>query len=82
MTAIMNEAIGYLNQLPEAELINVTEYLKRLSEKKHSLEITSKEELYRKIDKGLDDIKNGRSRPFGEAMDDIMSGLQKRINEQ
>ena len=81
MTAIINEAIGYLNQLPEAELINATEYLKRLTEKKHPLEITSKEELYKKIEAGLDDMKNGRSKPFDEVMLELRQNIIQRKEE-
>ena len=37
-------------------------------------------DLYKKLDKGLNDIKYGRVRPFDDVMDEIMDSLQKRID--
>jgi hypothetical protein len=65
VTAIKDSAIGYTKEMPE---------------EKHPLEISSTEELYRKLDKGLSDIENGRVRPFDDVMDEIMDNLQKRID--
>jgi len=60
MVAIREKAIGYINELPEESLVNVISYLRFLVEQKHPLEVTSKEELYRRIDEGLEDARQGR----------------------
>ena len=78
MTAIRNEAIGYINELSEEKLMGAIDYLRNLCEKKHPFEITSKEDLYSKIDEGLEDVQQGRVRPFKEAMTD----MRKRIAER
>ena len=75
MTAIRNEAIGYINELPEEKLVSALEYLKRLCEKEHPLQVKSKEELYSRIDAGLDDLKNCRGEPF----EDTIRDLRQRI---
>jgi len=80
MTAIRDRAIGYINELPEEKLHSLIEIIHYLKEEKHPLEISSKEELYKKLDKGLSDIKNGRVRPFDDVMDEIMDSLQQRID--
>jgi len=80
MTAIKNEAIGYINELPEEKLIAVINFLRNLQTAKHPLEISCKKELYKKLDKGLEDVENGRARPFDDVMDEIMHDLQKRID--
>jgi hypothetical protein len=80
MTAIKDEAIGYINAMPEEKMISAISFLRKLQGAKHPLEITSKKELYKKLDKGMDDIKNGRVYPFDEVMDEIMDDLQKRID--
>jgi len=82
MVAIREKAIGYINEMPEERLAGVVSYLQFLVAQKHPLEITSKEELYREIDKGLDDIEHGRVRPFEDAMDDILDSLRQRMEQQ
>jgi hypothetical protein len=75
MTAIRSEAIGYINDFPEEKLMGVIKFLRSVHATKHPLEITSKEELYRHLEEGMDDIKNGRSQPFEESMQDIRKEL-------
>jgi predicted transcriptional regulator len=78
MMTIRNEAIGYINELPEERLESAITYLRNLCEKKHPLEVSSAEELHAKIEEGLEDVRQGRTRPFKEAMADI----RKRIAER
>ncbi|MCL1884141.1 MAG: hypothetical protein FWF81_10380 [Defluviitaleaceae bacterium] len=67
-TTIRNEAIGYINELPEDKLDVVVNYLRNIRAKKNPLEVTTKEELYRRLEEGLDDIENGRVYPFEDVM--------------
>ena len=73
MTAmtIRNEAIGYINELPEDKLDIVINYLRNIRAKKNPVEVTTKEELYRRLEEGLDDIKNGRVHPFEDVMREV-----------
>ena len=41
----------------------------------HPLEVSSKEELYKRLNEGLDDVANGRGKPLEEAMKDIRKEL-------
>jgi hypothetical protein len=52
-----------------------TEYINEIPEEKHPLEISSMEELYNRMDEGLDDVANGRGKPLAEAMKDIRKEL-------
>jgi len=76
-TAIRNEVISYINELPEEKLSSALDYVRFLREKKHSWEATCIEDVYRSIDEGLDDIENGRVKPFDEAMSEIREKLAK-----
>ena len=40
--------------------------------------LTGREELYRLIDEGLDDIQNGRTMPFEKAMNEIRERITAR----
>jgi len=75
MTAMKSEAIGYINELSEEKMISVLNFLRSIRMAKHPLEVSSKEELYRKLNEGLDDIENGLVQPFEEAMQDIRKEL-------
>ena len=50
MLAIREMAIEYLNEVPEEKLPGVIDYLRFVCEPKNPLEVTSKEELYKRID--------------------------------
>jgi predicted transcriptional regulator len=67
-TAIRNEAIGYINELPEDKLDAVLHYLREIRTKKNPVEVSTKEELYRRLEEGLDDIANGRVHSLEEVM--------------
>ena len=71
MTAIRNKAIEFIHEIPEERLASLLDYMQFLCEKKHPLEITSKEELYRHLDEGMDDIKNGRVYPLEDVMREV-----------
>jgi len=70
-TTIRNEVIGYINELPEDKLYSALDYIRFLCEKKYHVGISSEEELFNEIEKGLEDVRQGRVRPFKEAMADI-----------
>jgi|GEM_PF-2860703 len=55
---------------------------KAMREPKHPLEVTSKEELYKRIDKGLEDVRQGRVRPFDDVINGIMDDLQARMEQE
>ena len=71
MTTIRSRAIEFIHEIPEEKLTSLLDYMQFLCEKKHPLEITSKEQLYRHLDEGMDDLKNGRYEPFEDTMRDI-----------
>lgn len=71
MIDIRSEIMGYINEIPEERLPSALDYLRFLCETKNPLEITSKKELYRKIDEGLDDLEHGRDEPFEDTMRDL-----------
>ena len=75
MLAIRERAIGYLNEVPEEKLPGVIDYLRFVCEPKHPLEVTTREEFYRRIDEGLEDMRQGRVQPFEEAMQEIRQKL-------
>lgn len=75
MTAIRDRAIGYINEMPEEKVHSLIEIIHYLAEEKHPLEISSMEELYKRLDEGLDDVANGRGKPLAEAMKDIRKEL-------
>ena len=77
-TIIRNEVIGYINELPEDKLYSALDYIRFLREKKYPVEISIEEELFDEIEKGLEDVRQGRVRPFKEAMADI----RKRASER
>ena len=70
-TTIRNEVIGYINELPEDKLYSALDYIQFLREKEYPVGISSEEELFNEIEKGLEDVRRGRVRPFKEAMADI-----------
>ncbi|MCL1884952.1 MAG: hypothetical protein FWF81_14495 [Defluviitaleaceae bacterium] len=76
MTAVRNEAIGYINEMPEEKLTSALDFLRGLCEKKHPLEITSEEEFYNKLEEGLDDMRNGRGVPIEDAMRDLRQRVE------
>ena len=78
MTAIRSRAIEFIHEIPEEKLTSLLDYMQFLCEKRHPLEITSKEQLYRHLDEGMDDIKNGRFLPFDEAMREIRQELKQK----
>jgi len=75
MLAVREKAIEYINEIPEERLVSALDYLRFLCEPKHPLGVQSKEELYSRIDEGLDDIQNGKVQPFDEAMQEIRQDL-------
>lgn len=75
MLAIRSEAIGYINEMSEEKLTSALEFLRGLCDKNHPLEITSKEELFKKLEVGLDDMKHGRGEPF----EDTIRGLRNMV---
>jgi len=75
MTAIRSEAIGYINDFSEEKMMGVIKFLRSVNAAKHPLEITSKEELYKRLEEGMDDIANGRGKPLEESMKDIRKEL-------
>ena len=77
MTAIRSKAIGYINELPEERLASALDYLQYLSEQKHPLQISGREELYRFVNEGLDDINNNRVEP----LEDVMREVHELINQ-
>ena len=76
-TAIRKEAIEYINELPEEKLGNVITYLRNIGAKKNPVEVTTKEELYARLEEGLEDIRQGRVQPFDEAMREIRQELEQ-----
>jgi hypothetical protein len=78
MTAIKDRAIGYINEMPEEKVHSLIEIIHYLAEEKHPLEISSIEELYKRLDEGLDDVANGRGKPLAEAMKDIREKLTQK----
>ena len=46
-----------------------------LKAEKHPIKVSNKDELYKKLQEGLDDIENGRAQPFDEAMREIRKEL-------
>ncbi|MCL2198658.1 MAG: hypothetical protein FWB80_07025 [Defluviitaleaceae bacterium] len=70
-TAIRNEVISYINELPEDKLSSALDYVRSLREKKHPWEATCIEDVYRSIEEGLDDLENGRCEPFEDTMRDL-----------
>jgi len=74
-TSMKSKAITYIHELPDETLPSALSYLRYLSEKKHPLEVTSIEEVYARIEEGLEDVRQGRVRPFREAMQDIRREL-------
>ncbi|MCL2050058.1 MAG: hypothetical protein FWG87_15160 [Defluviitaleaceae bacterium] len=75
MTAMRNEAIAYINKMPEEKIENAVNYLRLLHEKRNPAEASGIEEVYERIEAGLEDFKHGRSRPFEEVMGEIIGGL-------
>jgi len=82
MFAARKIAMEYLNEVPEEKLPGVIDYLRFICEPKNPLELTSKEDLYRRIDEGLEDVQQGRVRPFEDAMNEIMGGLKARMGQE
>ncbi|MCL1884131.1 MAG: hypothetical protein FWF81_10325 [Defluviitaleaceae bacterium] len=68
ITAIKDEVIGYMNDLPEEKLSSLLDYARFLRKKNHSWEATCIEDVYRSIEEGLDDIKHGRFYPLEDVM--------------
>jgi hypothetical protein len=66
--AIRNEAIGYINELPDEKLRIVINYLRNIGAKKNPVEVTTKEELYARLEAGLEDIRHGRVTSMEEVM--------------
>jgi len=79
MQAVKERAINYINEMPEEQVFSALDYLRFLSERRPSYEITTKEEFYKNIEEGLEDIRQGRVRPFRDVMDEIKNELQLRI---
>jgi len=75
MLAVREKAIEYINEIPEDRLASALDYLRFLCEPKNPLEVSSLEELYNRIDEGLEDIQRGRVQPFNEAIQEIRQEL-------
>ena len=75
MLAVRERAVEYLNAVPEEKLPGVIDYLRFVCEPKNPAEVTTKEELYRRIDEGMEDMRQGRVKPFDEAMREIRQEL-------
>ena len=77
MLAVRERAVEYLNEVPEEKLPGVIDYLRFVCEPKNPAEVTTKEELYRRIDEGMEDMRQGRVKPFDEAMREIRQELSQ-----
>ncbi|MCL2379024.1 MAG: hypothetical protein FWC77_07860 [Defluviitaleaceae bacterium] len=75
MLAAKEMAIGYINKMSEERVISALDYLRFLYEQRLPFEVTSKDELYSKIDEGLEDMQQGRVQPYKDAMQDIRKEL-------
>jgi hypothetical protein len=73
MTAatIRTNLIEYVNELPEEKLPSLLDYVRFLCEKRNPAEVTTLEEVYQRIDEGLDDLAHNRSEPFEDTMRDL-----------
>ena len=71
IATLREEAIGYINDLPEDKLVGLLDYMQFLCEKSHPFVVNSLEELYAAIDEGLEDLKHGRHEPFEDTMRDL-----------
>jgi len=61
----------------EKQIASALDYLCFLCEKRFPFEVTSRNELYRKIDEGLEDMRQGRVQPFAETMQEVRQGLEQ-----
>ena len=68
MLAVRERAVEYLNAVPEEKLPGVIDYLRFVCEPKNPAEVTTKEELYRRIDEGMEDMRQGRVYPLEDVM--------------
>ena len=77
-TTIRNEVISYINELPEDKLYSALDYIQFLLKKQYPVGISNEDELFNEVEKGLEDVRRGRVRPFKEAM----AGIRKRASER
>jgi len=59
MLAVKEMAIRYINEMPEERLESALDYLQLLCEKEPPFAVNSKDDLYKKIDEGLEDMRQG-----------------------
>ena len=77
MLAVKERAISYINEMPEEQVASALDYLRFLCEQRFPFEITNKDELYRKIGEGLEDMQQGRVQPFAESMQEVRQELAR-----
>lgn len=81
MIAMRESAMRQLERLPEDKLQGVIDYMRLICEPSPPYDVATKEEFYTKIEEGLEDLQQGRARPFRDVMKEIKSELQQRIQQ-
>ena len=81
MMAIRENAMRQLEIVPDEKLQWVIDYMRLVCESSPPYEVTTKEVFYRNLDEGLEDMRQGRVRPFQDAMTELMGELQQRVKK-
>ncbi|MCL1843027.1 MAG: hypothetical protein FWF79_04380 [Defluviitaleaceae bacterium] len=77
MTATRERVLQQLEYVPEDKLQSLFDYMRFVCEPSPPYEITTKEEFYRNIEEGLEDVRQGKVQPAEEAFEDIWQELAK-----
>jgi predicted transcriptional regulator len=81
MIAMRELAMQELARVPEDRLQGVIESIRLACEPSPPYEVTTKEEFYRNIEEGLEDMRQGRVRPYREVFREIKDELKLRIKQ-
>jgi len=68
-------AMRQLERVPENKLQGLFDYMRFVCEPSPPYEVTTKEEFYKNIEEGLEDMRQGRVQPYEEAFEDIRQEL-------
>ena len=81
MVAMREVAIRELERVPDDRLQGVIESIRLACEPSPPYEVKTKEEFYSNIEEGLEDMRQGRVRPYREVFKEIKDELKLRIKQ-
>jgi len=76
MVAIRESAMRQLERLPEDKLQGVIDYMRFMCEPSPPYDVATEEEFHTRIEEGLEDMRQGKVRPFRDVMKEIKGELQ------